>query len=164
MMMNSAPLPSHYMLFPHYMLPPTPPTCYSGCKPMFYASLSACISFITEWDAWLGACAPLHRWSSNVCRIRQERSTHFNLTTKSVCWSVYKFLTKAQVANVKSCSRQGASHRLFGMPTLDVPPMVVYLDTRLRGLGTKPGTRDGNKVQGMHSNFSRMLLHKFNFE
>jgi len=56
----------------------------------------------------------------------RERSTRFNLTTTSVRWSVHKLpkTTIAQVANVKSCSRQGALHRFFGMPTLGVTHLV----------------------------------------
>jgi len=46
-------------------------------------------------------------------------------------------IDKAQVANVKSCSRLGVSHRFFGMPTFGTPPMAGDSATRLRGRGTK---------------------------
>jgi len=57
------------------------------------------------------ACAPLHRCSSNVYRMRRERSTCFNITTTSVRWSVHKFpkTTKTQ----RRASRQHQILTLF---------------------------------------------------
>jgi len=71
-----------------------------------------------------GACAQLHRWSTSANKMRRERSTRFNLTMTSVRWSVHKFpkTTKAQFANVKSCSRQGALNRYFRYANVVRPP------------------------------------------
>jgi len=59
-----------------------------------------------------------------VCYFRSSNSTRFNHTTTSVRWSVHNFAKtrKAQVAKVKSCSRQIASQRFFRYANLGRPP------------------------------------------